>query len=110
MNYPHAVRIAVFAAAVGAGVAFAQTADPAGVVTDTAPPPAEDRSSVGAVVLQTSPVPAQRALIAERAASQAATGRLILRETVRAQQEADEAADTRRMGAPPATLPAVPQR
>ena len=109
MKYPYTMRSALVAAALGAGVVFAQTAAAPAVVTDTAPPPAEDRSSVGAVVLERSPVPAQRAVMTQRAASQADMGRGILRATVRAQAEADlakaredENADTRRMGAPAA--------
>ena len=112
MKYPFAMRSALLAAALGAGVVFAQTAAAPAVVTDTGPPPAEDRSSVGAVVLERSPVPAQKAMITQRAASQAAVGRGIVRATVRAQTEADlakaredENSDTRRMGAPPAPKP-----
>ena len=108
MKYPLLMRTAVFAAAMGAGVVFAQTAGNPAVVTDTAPSPAEDRSSVGAIVLEASPVQAQRPLMTQRTASGAATGRGILRATVRAQQEADlakaradESADTHRLGGPP---------
>jgi hypothetical protein len=53
------MRAGILAAAVAAGTASAQSLTP--VQTDTGPPPAEDRDSVGAVVLENSMVRAQRA-------------------------------------------------
>jgi hypothetical protein len=62
------------------GCAFAQSTAPR---TDTAPPPAEDRSSMGAVILMDQPVLAQREAMQQNLAS---------------------APDTRSMGAGPARL------
>ena len=54
---------ALLAAALGGGFASrAQTAPTPPVLTDTAPLPPEDRSSLGAVILPDSPVLAQREL------------------------------------------------
>jgi hypothetical protein len=61
MKYPCLIRAAALAAAMGAGIALAQTS-PA-VVSDAAPPPPEDRASIGAVVLDTSPIRAQQAAL-----------------------------------------------
>lgn len=97
---------AIAAAFLGAAIANAQTT---GVpVTDVAPPPAEERSSTGAVVLEKSPVPAQRMGFGEMAARPAAStlGRGVVRATTRAQRRAElasardaEAAELRRRGA-----------
>jgi hypothetical protein len=80
----------VLAGAVIAGGAIAQTTqtkEPEPVtMTDTAPNPAGDRGSVGAVILSDQPVPAQR----------------------EAQQQTRSAVDTRAMGAGPNRIP--PQR
>ena len=51
MKYADLMRTAICAATLGAGCALAQTAPP--VVTDAAPPPAEDRDSTGAVCCKT---------------------------------------------------------
>jgi hypothetical protein len=51
---------ALLAAVLGSGLAWAQSAPTPLVLTDTAPLPAEDRSSLGAVVMPESPVLAQR--------------------------------------------------
>ena len=60
---------ALLAAALGGGfAAWAQTAPTPRVLTDTAPLPPEDRSSLGAVVLPESPVLAQRELAAQTVA------------------------------------------
>lgn len=62
MNYQAFVRAAAGALAAVAltGTAFAQTATTPVTMTDTAPAPAGDRSSVGAVILMDQPVLAQR--------------------------------------------------
>lgn len=66
MNYRHAVTAGLLAALLGAGGAVAQTGTPpvapsaAPVTTDAGPPPAEERGSAGAIVLQNSLVRAQR--------------------------------------------------
>lgn len=83
MRYPNYVRTAAaVTAAVLMTVAQAQSKTP--VLTDTAPLPAEERSSVGAVVLMDQPVLAQRAMIE--------------------QQLARSVVDTRMMGAGPARV------
>lgn len=70
MKYQAFVRAAAgaLAAAAMAGAAFALTQAPQPVtLTDTAPAPASDRSSVGAVILMDQPVLAQReAMLAAR--------------------------------------------
>ena len=48
MTYPYLMRTALIAATLGAGGVLAQTSP---VRSDVGPPPAEDRSSVGAIVL-----------------------------------------------------------
>ena len=66
MNYRDAMCAGLLAALLGVGGAVAQTAtspatSPGGqVVTDVGPPPAEERTSTGAIVLQNSLVRAQR--------------------------------------------------
>lgn len=104
MMYRNLLRAATLAAALGAGCVLAQTtggqtppATPgvAPVVSDVAPPPAEDRASTGAVVLENSLVRAQREHAFERSASRtgvASIGRGVLRATMRQQTEADLAA------------------
>lgn len=89
MKYPSMTRIAALAAVLGTGGVLAQTAP---VMTDVAPPPAEDRSSAGAIVLENSLVRAQRENAFQRSASQtgvATVGRGVLRATLKAQAEAD---------------------
>ena len=83
--------LALVAASMGAANAQAQAA-PA-PVTDVAPPRAEERNSAGAVVLENSPVPAQRSKAAESPASPGASavGRGVMRATKRAQTRADRA-------------------
>lgn len=103
MKNPILLRAALVAAALGAGSVLAQTApspSPAPtsaspVVSDVGPRPAEDRSSVGAVVLETSMVRAQREQAFERSANRtgvASIGRGVLRATRQKQTEADLAA------------------
>ena len=97
---------ALAAALLGAAVATAQTT--AAPVTDVGPPPAEERSSTGAVVLENSPVQAQKKAFAESTAKSGAgpVGRGVLRATSRAQTRAelakaraDEATELRVRGA-----------
>ena len=80
---------ALAAALLGAAVATAQTT--AAPVTDVGPPPAEERSSTGAVVLEQSPVQAQKKTFAESTAKSGAgpVGRGALRATSRARTRAD---------------------
>ena len=87
MTYQVIVRAVAgaLAAAAVSGAAFAQSPPPQPVtMTDTAPLPAGDRSSVGAVILMDQPVLAQReAMLAVKESS---------------------AVDTRTMGAAPARV------
>lgn len=80
---------ALAAVLLGAAAANAQTAAPR--VTDVGPPPAEERASTGAVVLEKSPVQAQRKAFAESAARTGvgSVGRGVLRATTRAQTQAE---------------------
>jgi len=99
-------RPALAAALMAAAAAGAQTSAPR--LTDVGPPPAEERASTGAVVLEKSPVPAQRKAFAESAARTgvASVGRGVIRATTRAQTQAElasareaEAAEFYRRGA-----------
>ena len=79
------------------------------LTTDVGPPPAEERSSTGAIVLENSLVRAQRDNAFQQSASQTgvtSVGRGVLRATSKAQAEADlaktreaEAVDLRYRGA-----------
>jgi hypothetical protein len=86
MKYQAFARAAAgaLAAAALSGAALAQTQPQPLTMTDTAPTPASDRSSVGAVILMDQPVLAQR-------------------EALQAAQERS-AIDTRAMGAGPARV------
>ena len=100
MKYPillmHGIALA---AALGAGSVLAQTPPAAPdsgtqppVVTDVGPAPAQERNSLGAIVLGDSLVRAQRENAFERASSRtgiASVGRGALRATMKAQREAD---------------------
>jgi hypothetical protein len=117
MKYPQPMRMAILAAALGAGVVTAQTAqapapapvDPAPVVSDVAPPPAHERSSMGAIVLDESLVRAQRDRDFERTSARtgvASVGRGAIRQTMKAKAQAElaearasEAAELYRRGA-----------
>lgn len=103
MNNPILLRATLVVAALGAGSVLAQTVpspSPAPtsvspVVSDVGPRPAEDRSSVGAVVLENSMVRAQREHAFERSAKRtgvATIGSGVLRATRQKQTEADLAA------------------
>jgi len=90
MKYANHLRAAALMAALGAGSVLAQT--PARVMTDVAPPPAEDRSSPGAIVLENSMVQAQRENAFERSAARngvASIGRGVVRATMREKTKAD---------------------
>ena len=80
---------ALAAALLGAAVVHAQTT--AAPVTDVGPPPAEERASTGAVVLEKSPVQAQKKAFAEADARTGvgSVGRGVLRATMRAQTEGE---------------------
>ena len=116
MKYPQSMRLALMAAALGmgAGGIFAQNApapaptDPAPVVSDVGPPPASERNSMGAIVLDDSLRP-QRDRDFEEAPPQtgaASVGRGEVRERMRAKTQAElaqaraaEAAELRNRGA-----------
>ena len=75
------------------GAALAQQSTPQ-VMTDTAPLPAEDRNSTGAIVLENSPVRAQRDRDfdpSEPRASNKSVGKGILRKTIREESKAERA-------------------
>jgi len=99
MKHPISLRCALLAAMLGAGGVLAQTSpsptSPDPVVSDVGPPPAEERSSVGAVVLENSLVRAQREQAFQRSAARtgvASIGRGVLRATRQKQTQADLAA------------------
>jgi outer membrane receptor protein involved in Fe transport len=118
MKYPTSICTALIAAALGAGVAFAQNApapapaptptEPAPVVSDVGPTPAQERSSMGAIIMDDS-LRAQRDRDFEESSSRtgvASVGRGDLRERMRAKAQAElaqaraaEAAELRRRGA-----------
>jgi hypothetical protein len=99
MKYPILMHGIALAAALGAGGVLAQTRPAAPdsgsqppVVTDVGPAPAQERESLGAIVLGNSLVRAQRENAFERASSRtgiASVGRGALRATMKAQREAD---------------------
>lgn len=117
MNYPQPMRLAVLAALLGAGGVMAQTApapasvpaDAAPVVSDVGPAPAQERGSIGAIVLDDSLVRAQRDRDFERTSARtgvASVGRGVMRQTMKAKAQAElaearatEAADLYRRGA-----------
>ncbi len=81
MKYPRLMLTAAVVAALGAGGVLAQTTAPAPtspvsppVVTDAGPPPAEDRSSAGAIVLDKSLVKAQRENAFQNSSSKTGVG------------------------------------
>ena len=74
----------------GAGVTLAQPSAP--VMTDVGPPPAEERNSTGAIVLDKSLVRAQRDRDFESSSARTgvlSVGRGIVRETMKAKAQAD---------------------
>lgn len=87
MRYQAFVRAAagvLATALMGVGAAFAQTQPQPQIMTDTAPLPASDRDSVGAVILMDQPVLAQREAMARA--------------------EARSGVDTRALGAGPSRI------
>ena len=110
MKYPNLMWTSALAVAVGTGAVLAQTTSTTpDVATDVGPPPAEERSSTGVIVLENSLVRAQRDNAFQRSASQTgvtSVGRGVLRATSKAKTEADlakmreaEAVDLRYRGA-----------
>lgn len=100
MNNPYLMQAVALAAALGAGAVPAQTTPPAtdggatapAVVTDTGPPPAQDRSSMGAIVLDKSLLQAQHQNAFEQSSARtgvASVGRGAVRTTMQSQREAD---------------------
>jgi hypothetical protein len=115
MNYPNLIRTAAFAVALGAGCVLAQTTPPvptapvSPVISDVGPPPAEDRNSTGAIVLENSLVRAQRENAFQRSSAQtgvSSVARGAVRATMKAQAQAElaqsreaEAVDLHQRGA-----------
>src|SRR5512133_640091 len=115
MKYPIVMRATALAAVLAAGGAWAQnapapaTTDASPVVTDVGPAPAQERSSMGAIVLENSMVRAQRDRDFERTTARngvASLGRGVLRATIKAQAQSelaqarqDAAAELYRRGA-----------
>ena len=66
MKYPNLMWTSALAVAVGTGAVLAQTTS---TTTDVGPPPAEERSSPGAIVLENSLVRAQSDNAFQRSAS-----------------------------------------
>ena len=115
MKYPNLMRMAALAAVLAAGAVSAQTTAPTtveapAVVTDVGPAPAHERNSIGAIVLEESPVRAQRDRDFEQRPAPRArartVGREVLRSTTKAKTRAElqeareaEAAELYRRGA-----------
>jgi hypothetical protein len=103
MNYAFLMRTAVVAATLGAGCVLAQTDAPVvndfartapPVISDVGPPPAEERDSTGAIVLQDSMVRAQRDQAFHRAASRngvASVGQRVMRARMEVQPQGEMA-------------------
>ena len=96
MKYPILMRTAAFAAVLGAGGVLAQTAPAAPdttagspVVSDVGPPPAHERNSLGAIVLEDSPVRAQRDRDFEKSRVKAPDGRKVKRPATKARAESE---------------------
>lgn len=99
-QFATAIRACAGAVALAAPSVFAQS--PTATVVDTGPTPAEERDSVGAVLVESSPVLAQRAMVMQTVAARA-----------RMQQELAQSAgqpDTRALGGPPQPQRAAPKR
>ena len=101
MKYPSIMPLVALAALLAAGPVAAQSSSspptsvgaPA-VVTDVGPPPAHERDSLGAIVLEDSPVRAQRDRdfepgAATKKARASKVGREVLRSTTKAKARAD---------------------
>jgi len=102
MKYLDAMRGGLIVAACAAASAFAQPTPP--VMTDTTYAPAEDRDSVGAVLVEDRMVIAQRREFGARSTPQdvAAIGRGVMQATLAAAEMKDSGPDTRALGAGPA--------
>ncbi|HUR88946.1 MAG TPA: hypothetical protein VMZ74_07665 [Ramlibacter sp.] len=98
------MRYLLIAAVCATTSAFAQVT-PA-VMTDTNYAPAEDRSSVGAVLLESQMVIAQRRAFGTRSTPDEvqAIGRGVMQATLAAAQAQDMGPDTRALGGPPAPV------
>ena len=117
MMYSHSMRMAALLTALAAAGVGAQTppspapapTDPAPVVSDVGPAPAQERNSIGAIVLEDSLVRAQRDRDFERTSARtgvASVGRGVLRQTMKAKAQAElaqaretEAVELHRRGA-----------
>ena len=97
-----AVRGSLIAVVLGAGSAFAQEVTPP-VMTDVTYAPAEDRDSVGAVLLESNMVLAQQRAFGKRSTPEqvAAIGRGVMQATLAAARMQQSGPDTRALGAPP---------
>ena len=98
MKYPKLIRMAALAAVMAAGAAAAQSTAPTAieapaVVSDVGPSPAHERNSIGAVVLEESPVRAQRDRDFEQRpaprARASTVGRGVMRSTMKAKTRAE---------------------
>lgn len=98
MKYPNILPLVALAAVLAAGPAAAQSSPPTAaegpaVVTDVGPPPAQERDSMGAIVLEESPVRAQRDRDFEQGTAPkpraSKVGREILRSTTKAKARAE---------------------
>lgn len=100
------VRGSLIAVLCGIGSAYAQDTT-APVMTDVTYAPAEDRDSVGAVLVESQMVLAQRQAFGTRSTPEqvAAIGRGMVEATLAAARERDEGPDTHALGAPPAPKP-----
>jgi hypothetical protein len=103
MKYLNAMRGGLMAAAWAAGSAFAQPTPP--VMTDTTYAPAEERDSVGAVLLEENMVVAQRREFGTRSTPRdvQAVGRGVMQATLAAARAQGNGPDTRALGGPPST-------
>lgn len=101
MKYPNLMQTAALAAVFAAGGAAAQTSaqttapsavDPPAVVSDVGPTPAQERNSIGAIVLEDSMVRAQRDRSFEKSSARTgveSVGRRALRSTMKEQTKAE---------------------
>lgn len=98
MKYPNLMRGAVLAVSLGMCAAFAQTR-PAptdsgkgvapSVATDAGPAPAQERESLGAIILADSPVIAQRHAFQRTSFAAGKVGKDARRASVRSERDAD---------------------
>jgi hypothetical protein len=102
MKYLEAMSGGLIALVCAAGSAFAQPTPP--VMTDTMYAPAEDRDSVGAVVVEDRMVIAQRREFGTRSTPKdvQAIGQGVMQATLAAARMQEVGPDTRALGGPPA--------